>query len=70
MRGMELVCEVLPSPPAGTDDLHRMETAMKTPLTLTFREEDRGKTVYMAGRWRNSSPKGGPWSGIVSAVIP
>jgi hypothetical protein len=70
MREMELMCGVLASPPASVEDLHRPESATKSPLTMTFREEDRGKTVYMAGRWRNSSPEGGPWSVIVSAVIP
>jgi hypothetical protein len=70
MRGMELLCGVLPAPPAGIEDLRRPENATKSPLTITFREEDRGKTVYMTGRWRNSNPEGGPWSVIVSVVIP
>jgi hypothetical protein len=70
VRNMELLCGVLSSPPGGIEDLNRPEYATKSPLTLTFREEDRGKTVYMAGRWRSSNPKGGPWSGIVSAIIP
>jgi hypothetical protein len=70
ISGMELACGVLGSPPAGVEDLHRAVYAAKSPVTLTFREEDRGKTVYMAGRWRNSNPAEGPWSGIVSAIIP
>jgi hypothetical protein len=61
---------MLEFPSVGIDDLHRVEIVSKSPLPLTFREEDRGKTVYMAGRWRNSSPNGGLWSVIVSAVIP
>jgi hypothetical protein len=67
---MELLCGVLDSPPKGVEDLPRPVTASKSPVTLTFREEDRGKTVYMAGRWKTGSQKEGPWSGIVSAVIP
>jgi hypothetical protein len=39
-------------------------------LILTFREEDRGKTVYMAGRWKGGREQEGPWSGIISAIIP
>jgi hypothetical protein len=67
---MELVCGVLDSPPRNTDELHRPVTASKSPAVLTFREEDRGKTVYMAGRWKTATQLEGPWSEIVSAVIP
>jgi hypothetical protein len=71
MKGMELRCGILEAPPAGgVNDLHRVEFAGKSPLYLMCREEDRGKTLYMAGRWRNSSPSGGPWSAIISVVIP
>jgi hypothetical protein len=37
---------------------------------LTFREEDRGKTVYLAGRWKTAGQKESPWSGIIFAIIP
>jgi hypothetical protein len=70
VQAMELVLGVLSSPPANVEALPRSVTAGKSPLTLTFREEDRGKTVYMAGRWKNTRQKEGPWSGIVSAIIP
>jgi hypothetical protein len=67
---MELDCGVLPSPPADLGELHRHESASKSPLVLTFREEDRGKRVYMAGRWKTAGQKEGPSGEIVSAVIP
>jgi hypothetical protein len=67
---MELVCGVLDSPPRSTDDLHRAVTASRSPVVLTFREEDRGKTVYMAGRWKTATQLEGPMSGIISAIIP
>jgi hypothetical protein len=70
VQAMELACGVLSSAPARVEDLPRSVTAGKSPLTLTFREEDRGKTVYMAGRWKNTRQKEGPWSGIVSAIVP
>jgi hypothetical protein len=40
------------------------------PLPLTLREEDRGRTVYMAGRWKEGRGQEGPWSAIISAIIP
>jgi hypothetical protein len=67
---VELVCGVLDSPPAGVEDLLRTITASKSPVRLTFREEDRGKTVYLAGRWKTARQQAGPWSGIISAIIP
>jgi hypothetical protein len=66
----ELLCGVLAAPPAEVEDLPRSVTASKSPITLIFREEDRGKTVYLAGRWKTGRQKEGPWSGIVSAIIP
>jgi hypothetical protein len=42
-----------------------MVTASKSPVTLTFREEDRGKTVYPAGRWKMADQKADPGSGII-----
>jgi hypothetical protein len=68
--GMELAWAVLASPPAGVDELIRRESAATSPLAVIFREEDRGKMVYMAGRWAGSRETRGPWSGIVSAIIP
>jgi hypothetical protein len=67
---MELACGVFDSPPAEIGDLPRRITASKSPVTLTFREEDRGKTVYMAGHWKGSRQQDGPWSAIISVIIP
>jgi hypothetical protein len=67
---MELACGVFPSPPAGVGDLPRSVTATRSPAILSFREEDRGKTVYLAGHWKGSGTKEGPWSAIISAIVP
>ena len=67
---MELACAVLPAPPVDDDQLTRRVTATKPPLALTFREEDRGKTVYMRGRWIGTNNKEGPWSETFSAIVP
>jgi hypothetical protein len=70
VEAAELACGVLAAPPAEVEDLPRSVTASKSPAILTFREEDRGKTVYLAGRWKTARQKAGPWSGIVSAIVP
>jgi hypothetical protein len=68
--GAVLVWDVLDAPPERVSDLTRHVLAGKTPHTLTFREEDRGKTVYIAAAWQNARGSIGPWSDILSAVIP
>jgi hypothetical protein len=67
---VELACGVLASPPAEVEDLPRTVTASKSPVRLIFREEDRGKTVYIAARWKTGRQQAGPWSGIISVIIP
>jgi hypothetical protein len=70
VHSVEIVCAVLDSPPKNIGELIRSVSSTKSPLILTFREEDRGKTVYLAGRWKGSREQEGPWSEIISAIIP
>jgi hypothetical protein len=44
--------------------------ASKTPHSLQFREDERGKTVYIAASWQNERGNIGQWSEMLSAVIP
>jgi hypothetical protein len=44
--------------------------ASRSPLELSFDPEERGKTVYLAARWQNRRGELGPWSDIISAIIP
>jgi hypothetical protein len=67
---VELACGIFDSPPSGVEVLPRYVTASKSPLRLICREEDRGKRVYMAGRWKTRRQLAGPWSEIISAIIP
>jgi hypothetical protein len=69
-KSIELACAVLASPPKGIEDMVRFVTASKSPVVMTFREEDRGKTVYLAGRWRGYQEQEGAWGTIVSVIIP
>jgi hypothetical protein len=44
--------------------------ATRSPFELAFSPDDRGKIIYLAARWQNRRGELGPWSEIVSAVIP
>jgi hypothetical protein len=41
-----------------------------SPYTINFSGEDRGRTVYIALRWENTRGEKGPWSEIMSAIVP
>lgn len=42
----------------------------KTTHVFDFEEEDRGKKVYYAARYENAKGEAGPWSEVVSLIIP
>jgi hypothetical protein len=68
--GAVIIWSILDSPPTGTDDLTLHTMASKTPHAIPFREDERGKTVYIAASWQNERGNIGQWSEILSAVIP
>jgi hypothetical protein len=68
--GAVIVWCVLDTPPAGPEELSHHTMASRTPHTLQFTEEERGRTVYIALRWQNERGSTGPWSDIKSTVIP
>ncbi|MDR1129541.1 MAG: hypothetical protein LBK96_00985 [Prevotellaceae bacterium] len=68
--GAVIVCAVLDTPPADHSALTRSVLATRTPHILEFTEEERGKTVYIAICWQNEKGQMGPWSEIISAIVP
>ncbi|MDR2065876.1 MAG: hypothetical protein LBP85_09265 [Prevotellaceae bacterium] len=70
VNGAVIVYAVLDTPPADTTALTRSLLATRTPHTIEFTEEERGKTVYFAICWQNEKGERGPWSEIESAIIP
>lgn len=68
--GAVIACAVLDAPPANVAALTRTELATRTPHILEFAEEERGKKVYVAACWENEKGEKGPWSEIVSAIVP
>jgi hypothetical protein len=70
VHGAKIQWALLPAPPANVDDLLLSAFATHSPFTLEFKESQRGSTVYFCLCWENMRGVRGPWSEIVSAVIP
>jgi hypothetical protein len=70
VNGALIGYDVLSTPPASPTVLSRNALATRTPFTLEFTEEERGKTVYIAICWQNEKGEKGPWSDIKSAIVP
>jgi hypothetical protein len=70
VHGMEMKWGILESPPKSIDELIHSSFDTKSPLPLTFSEEERGRTVYFCGRWENTRGEKGPWSLIMTAIVP
>ncbi|EIQ01567.1 hypothetical protein OpiT1DRAFT_00138 [Opitutaceae bacterium TAV1] len=72
VHGVELRWAILDAPPSDdieTDLLHSSFDT-RSPIVLTFKEGQRGKTVYFALRWENTRGDKGPWGDIGSSIIP
>jgi hypothetical protein len=70
VHGAEIRWAILNAPPAHIDELINSAFGTRSPFTLDFDESQRGKTVYFCLRWENTTGDKGPWSEIISAVIP
>jgi hypothetical protein len=69
-NGAVLFWSVSDTPITNQEELNTSELVTRTPHIMSFSPTERGKMVYMAGRWQTGGGKKGPWSDIVSAVIP
>jgi hypothetical protein len=70
MHGVEAAHALLDAPPAEVEQLIHSAFDTSSPLKLTFRESDRGKTLYIAFRWEAPNGAKGPWSPIYAVVVP
>ncbi|MDR1332661.1 MAG: hypothetical protein LBK07_11230 [Tannerella sp.] len=57
-------------PVTNQNELAFSKLASKSPVDFTFDPADRSRTVSFAGRWQNRRGELGPWSEIVTVVIP
>jgi len=69
-QGAVIIWVIRDAPPSGPGDFTGHKMASRTPVTLSFDETERGKTVYVALAWQNDRGYLGEWSGFKSAVIP
>jgi hypothetical protein len=70
IHGCEIRTAILATPPQSAEEIQHSEFSTRTPYTLESDLSLRGKTVYFCLRWENTLGKKGPWSEILSAVIP
>jgi hypothetical protein len=69
-HGMELRWVISDTPPTDWTQLINSVFDTSSPLQLTFTGEQRGKTLFYAMRWENNIGQKGPWSEILSVIIP
>jgi hypothetical protein len=69
-HGAEIRWAILDAPTVRWDELIHSEIDTNSPFTLIFEGDLRGKTVRFALRWENTTGQKGPWSEIMSAIIP
>ncbi|MDR1280851.1 MAG: hypothetical protein LBK99_08515 [Opitutaceae bacterium] len=70
MHGVEAAHALLDAPPTEVEQLIHSAFDTRSPLKLTFKESERGKTLYIA--FRREAPNGakGPWRPIYAIVVP
>ncbi|MDR1400605.1 MAG: hypothetical protein LBJ41_11840 [Treponema sp.] len=70
VHGLECLWVISDTPATKIQDMFYSAFATRTPLELTFEDEQRGKRVYFAVRWESGTAKRGPTSDIFNAIIP
>lgn len=70
VHGAEIRWDIRDTPPQNVTDLVNSSFATKTPLSLEFKENQRGKNVWFCLRWENTKGEKGPWSEMTGAIIP
>jgi hypothetical protein len=59
-----------PNPPEDWSALNESSLATRSPHMITRSGHERSKWLHLAGRWVNTRGVKGPWSDIISIVIP
>ncbi|MDR1180838.1 MAG: hypothetical protein LBL13_02525 [Bacteroidales bacterium] len=68
--GAVIICAALDAPPKDRSALNRSMLVTRTPYIIECTEEERGKTLYVSVCWQNKKGQKGPWSEIISAIVP
>jgi hypothetical protein len=70
VHGVEIKWGFSETPILNPEDLPHSTFDTRSPYRFEFSGEDRGKTVWFCLRWENTRGVKGPWSEIVSAIVP
>ncbi|MDR2802571.1 MAG: hypothetical protein LBB31_05060 [Prevotellaceae bacterium] len=70
VRGAEMLSLISDVPVTRWDELTNNQFCTRSPFRLTFRNDQRGKTLYFALRWENTRGEKGPWNYIQQTIIP
>jgi hypothetical protein len=70
IQGAKIVYALLDAPPATVEELIHSAFDPRSPFTLNFEENQRGKALYFALHWENAKGQAGPWSVIQKAIVP
>lgn len=69
-EGIEFRWAILDHETKIIEELTNIEYLTKAKFLLKFKQEDRGKFVQMAARWRSPSGEMGPWTLVLSVMVP
>jgi hypothetical protein len=67
---VEIRWRISDTPIVDINELTQSSIDMRSPFTMKFEGHDRGKIVYFALRWLNTRGEPGPWTNVISTVIP
>ncbi|MDR1279356.1 MAG: hypothetical protein LBK99_00850 [Opitutaceae bacterium] len=56
--------------PTSLDLFTHSEFSTRDMIQLDFDENQRGQRIWLIARWENTRGQKGPWSDILSAIIP
>jgi len=66
----ELRYQIGGTAPATPADCNNSANISRSHAAIQFEPQDRGKAVYLFARWVNRNGKTGPWSGILTGLVP
>jgi hypothetical protein len=70
IHGIEFCFGLLDTPPVDWSELPHSKFFTKSPARVSFNGHERSKTVYFAARWENTRGEKGPWTDILSTIVP
>ncbi|MDR1284184.1 MAG: hypothetical protein LBK99_25710 [Opitutaceae bacterium] len=69
-HGWELRWIISLTQPTSLDQITHSEFSTRSAIVLDFDENQRGQRIWLIARWENTRGQKGPWTDILSAIIP